>query len=613
MEKKFKVKEYAKYSDVPAKYRFDLESLLEGKTKEDLRKQMVKLMKKNIEVKDSKYNSPEEYLKAAKAHEKTEVVTYKLWNYISNTLAVNVVDADMKKFADEVEFEMYNLNNELGPEAPRFYKNANKLKEWAQRPDFKNYAKEINAVLEEKKHELPEKIQEFRQLESRADVQVEDIFSILTNTELTFADATSSTGKKVKVTEANRSVLAKDKDKMIRKTSAISYRDGYLKHKQSLSNMLYQHFKKTSVWAKLRKHKSSVSYLLFEDRVEEEMLLALYQAVQEGSQVFKKYDDNWKKFYKAKFGENPTKYDKGVDLIKVKTNYSPEEAIKLVKHAVKPFGKEYVEVSNKAFKENWIDFMPVKNKRTGAYSIGGTYGIEKKLINMNYDGTLTSVSTLAHELGHSMHSYFSDKVQPQALSQYPIFVAEIASIFNELMLNDYLLNNTTDDKLRFDIIEKSIANFRATVTRQVDWSNFEYEMYKAIDEGKPVSTYEQISTIYNEVSAKYKTDKTPPKPEDAWWGVRVPHFYADFYVYKYAIGQLCANIFFQKYKEEGPEALQFYINKFLSAGSRDWPVEVLKDAGIDLNDPETYKIGFRFVESQINEWVKLGKKIFKLK
>lgn len=612
MSKEFKVKQYDKYSDVPKKYRYDLEFLLEGKTKEELKNQIVKLLKESIKNKDSKYDSSASFLESLKHSDKFEQLTNRLFNYISNSLAVNVVDADMKKFAEELEFEMYNLNKELGAEQARFFKNAKKVKEWIKLKEFQPYKKDLQSLLDDKKHQLSKEIQEFRQLESRADIPVDEIFSIITNSELDFGFATTTSGKKIKVTEANRSVLAKHKDKNVRKTAAISYRDGFLKHKQSLSNMLYQQFKRTSVWANLTKHKSSIEYLLYSDRVPEKMLLSLYKSVEDNNKVFKKYDTYWKKFYRARFKETPTKYDRSRDLVTAKTSYSPEEAIDIVKEAIKPFGKEYVDVANKAFTENWIDFMPVKNKRSGAYSIGGTYGVSKKLINMNFDGTFRSVSTLSHELGHSMHSYFSDKNQPQSLSQYPIFVAEIASIFNELILNDYLLNNTNDEKLRFNIMDKMIVDFRGTVIRQVNWSNFEYEMYKAIDEGKPVSTYEQISEIYNKVSLKYKVDKRPNKPEDAWMGIMVPHFYAHFYVYKYAIGQLCANIFFQKYKEEGPIALQFYINEFLSAGDSDWPLNVLKNAGIDLNDVETYKIGFRSIENTIDEWIRTGKKIFKL-
>lgn len=606
-------KEYKKYSDVPKKYRFDLEFLLEGKTKEQALKNVIKIFKQYIETKDSKFESKEAYLKALKLNDKLEREAGKLFNYMQNTMAVNVVDKDMKVFMDTAEFEFYKLNQELGPEEPRFFKHSKKIKVWMKDKSFAPYRKNINELLEDEKHQLPKAIQEFRTKESRADISSHEIFSILTNSELVFKDAKTSKGKKVIVNQANRAVLAKHKDPMVRKTSFISYRDAYLQHKQSLANMLYQHFKRATVWSKLTKFNKTIDHLLYSDRVPEEMLLNLYTEVKEGNKLFKKYDSNWKKFYKAKFKVNPTKYDKSVKLVDVKADYTVEEAIKTVKEAIKPFGKEYTEVAGKALKENWVDFMPVKNKRTGAYSIGATYGIDKKLINMNFDGTFRSVETLAHELGHSMHSYFADKNQPQQMSQYPIFVAEIASIFNELILFDHMLKTSDNDKLKFDILTSMIDGFRGTVVRQASWSNFEYDMYKAIETGQPVSTYEAMAKIYNDNDIKYSNSKKPRKPEDAFMGIMVPHFYADFYVYKYVVGQLCANIFFQKYKEEGPKALQFYIDKFLSSGDRDWPLNVLKDAGIDLMKPDSYKLGFKALEKNISEWTKLGNKIFKIK
>lgn len=256
--------------------------------------------------------------------------------------------------------------------------------------------------------------------------------------------------------------------------------------------------------------------------------------------------------------------------------------------------------------------MPIDNKDNGAYS-AGEYGIEKKLILMNWDDEFRSVETLAHELGHSMHSYFAEQAQSLRNSNYTIFVAEIASIFNELMLHDYFLETSKDDKFKFEILTQKIKGFNGTVFRQIMFSNYEYDLYEALDQGKPIGSYESLAKIYYENRKRYQ-NKVSPKlnVDEEYESILVPHYYYGFYVYKYAIGQLVASIFFERYKKEGKPALEKFIDFLKSGGSKN-NLDLLKDAGIDLLDPRVYDQGFNVHEKNIQEWIKLGKKIFKLK
>ncbi|MDI4567813.1 MAG: oligoendopeptidase F family protein, partial [Mycoplasma sp.] len=369
-------------------------------------------------------------------------------------------------------------------------------------------------------------------------------------------------------------------------------------------------------WAKVLNYKNSIDYLTFSDNINEQFLETLYSVVKEQKDVFKPYFSYYKKFYKKKFNEKISDYDWNRDLIKVKNRFSIEETQKLVLDSLKPFDKEYYDIAKNALlKDKWVDYFPNLNKKSGAYSIGSTFGIDKKLISMNFDYTFSSIETLAHELGHSMHSYFSDKNNSLNHSQYPIFLAEIASIFNELLLYDHLLKTSDDDKLKFYILTKSINGFMSTVYRQVEWSNYEYELYKLIDSGQALNTYDALSDLYYKNNIKYSFSKKP-KPKDKnkllFWSIRVPHFYYDFYVYKYAIGQLVANIFFQKYKLSGETFLKEYIDLFLKKGGSNYSLAILKESNIDLNDKATYLIGFDSIKEKIKLWVKLGKKIFNI-
>ncbi|MGL5732881.1 MAG: oligoendopeptidase F [Metamycoplasmataceae bacterium] len=607
------MKIYKKYNDIPLKYRFDLEYLLEGHKIEDLIKKYFKLLETKITEKDSKYDSPEKYLKHLKNGEKTSILANKIYNYISNNISINVVSPEFHKLQDDLEFKLFEFNKRLGSETNRFFTHEAKLREWVKLPSFKNYKKDILFVLDGKKHKLPDEIEEFIKKISRAEISASDVFSILYNSELNYKNAISKSGKKIKISLANRTSLLKSNDESIRKSTYINWNDAYLQHKGTFSNLLYQHFKNISAWSLERKYDSSVVALIDEDQVDTKLLETLYSSVQKNNHNFQRFAKLKKEFFAIKFKKSMKEWDTMLPLVNVEVDYSIERMQKEVHAALKPLGKEYHDKVKEMFNERWIDYVPVDNKRSGAYSIGGSYGLDKKYILMNFDGSIRSVSTLAHEIGHSMHSYYSDNEQPINLASYPIFLAEIASIFNELMLQDYLINNTKDEKLKFHLLSEAIEDFEGTVRRQTMWSNYEYDLYNLIDQGKSISTFDAMKEVYAKNAKKYELKKNQKFDKDSKLiaAVIVPHFYYDFYVYKYAIGFIVANAFFQKYKNGGKAELENYINKFLKAGARDWPVKILKDAGIDLYNASIYDQAFDILKNKIDEYEKIGRKLFK--
>ena len=605
-------KQYKKYSDVPKKYRFDLDSLLGDKTIEELIEELFEKLNQEITIKDSKYDNSQTYLKYLKDQEKVTILFNRVSNYLSNHISINVIDPKFNKLNDELSYRLFNYQKELGSETNRIFKNEKKLKEWMNLKEFENFKKDIEFTLEQKKHKFDDKIEEFIKRVSRAQVDAHEVFSIITNSELDYKYATSSKGKKIKITPANRITLMKNKDESVRKSTYHNWINAYLQHKNSLASLLYQHIKDISTWALERKYPSAIESLIHSDRANVKLLTTLYAQVSAHKNLFIKFKQARNKFFKAKFKKTFKPWDAYLDLVKTQDEYTIEESQKIVTYALEPMGKEYMSVIKQMFSQNWVDYCIVDNKRSGAYSIGGTYGIEKKFILMNHDGKLNSVSTLAHEAGHSVHSYFSDKYQPYNLSQYPIFIAEIASIFNELMLNDYLIKNTQDDKLKFHLISESIAEFEATVKTQTMWSEYEFEIHNRIDKGESLSTFDALKNVYKDVVKKYVSSKTKlNKDEELYAAIMVPHFYYDFYVYKYAIGYLVANYFFQQYKKQGTKALENYINNFLKKGCSKWPIDLLKDAGIDLYDVNFYNEAFKELENKVNEYIRLGKKIFK--
>ena len=607
------MKQYKKYTDIPKKYRFDLDYLLENKTIEQLIDQLFQLLEKDYEIRDSKYDDAKSYLNYLKNQEISGILMNRISNYISNNLSTNLISPEFNKLSNDLQFRLFEFQKKYGSETNRIFKNAKKLTEWIKLKEFQDYKKDIEFTLEQKKHKFEDKVEEFIKRISRADISAYEVFSIITNSELNYKEATSSNGKTIKITPANRTTLLLNKDPKIRQTTFENWANAYLQHKNSLASLLSQHFKNISTWALERKYPSAVESLIHEDKADLKLLNTLYQAVTENINLFQKFHKLHKQFFKSKYKTNMKPWDSLLPLVKIKQDYSIEETQDIVKKALKPLGKEYTDKIQEMFDQNWIDYCIVDNKRSGAYSIGGSYGLDKKYILMNHDGKLHAVSTLAHEAGHSMHSWYSDTHQPYHLSAYPIFLAEIASIFNELLLNDYLMKTTDDPKIKFYLIQEAINEFEATVRRQTMWSEYEFNLYNAIDQGQSLNNFEAIKAVYKDVIKKYSVDPNAKFDNDIYLygAIMVPHYYYDFYVYKYAIGYLVANYFFQKYKQNGVSELQNYIDNFLKKGASKWPIELLLEAGVDLYDPNFYKEAFAELANKIDQFEKLGKQIFK--
>lgn len=606
------LKKYNSYSDVEEKYKWDIEDILGNKTYQQLEDEYFDLYSKIIEVKDSKYNSLDQYVEYIELSKKFLILGNRISNYLDNKLNINIVDPTINKTISLFETKSQEYAKKLGSEANRIFQHKDKIKTWINDNRLIEVKKDLEATLQELDHKLSDDVENYLNDTASGSPVPEDIFSIISDSEVDFGNVLIK-NKKIKITEGNRIALLKNKDEQVRKDVYFNYLNGYLKNKQSLARLLYQHIKEISVNALYRKYNSSLESILLQDHVDKKLLNIIYDAVQKHMYIFKKYNNAKKQFFKAKFNKKLEKWDYFLDLVNVKSSYTIEEAQKILLDVISIMPYEYPEIVKKAIDERWIDYINVPSKRSGAYSIGGAAGMKKIYILMNFDGTLESVNTLCHEMGHSMHSYFSNKCQSPLRSSYPIFLAEIASIFNELLLNDYLISKSKNIQQQFYLLDSSINDFIGTVLRQTMWSNFEFDLYNAIDENKPLNTYEKIEKLYVENEKKYSTTSKSIKVGDPKnvYSVMVPHFYYYFYVYKYALGYIVANVFFQKYKQEGQEALKNYINKFLSAGDIDWPANILKDAGVDIYNEDIYNLAFEVLNQKVDKYIKLGKKIFK--
>jgi oligoendopeptidase F len=289
----------------------------------------------------------------------------------------------------------------------------------------------------------------------------------------------------------------------------------------------------------------------------------------------------------------------------VNTKYSIEDAERNILAALAPLGPEYAAGAERSFKQRWIDIYPTEGKHAGAYSNGSAYDVHPYML-LNYNGKYDDMSTLAHELGHTMHSYFSNKTQPYPLADYPIFVAEVASTFNEALLMDYMLSNIQDDATRLSLLGNYLESFKGTVFRQTQFAEFELRMHEMVEKGQPL-TGDALSQLYAEIVKRYYGHDQGACVVDDYiaheWAF-IPHFYSSYYVFQYATSFTASSALSEKVLARDPGATRRYL-RFISSGKSKYPIELLKDAGIDMTTDEPLELTVKKMNRVMDEMEKL--------
>jgi oligoendopeptidase F len=273
--------------------------------------------------------------------------------------------------------------------------------------------------------------------------------------------------------------------------------------------------------------------------------------------------------------------------------------------AIAPLGADYAAAATRAFSDRWIDLYPTEGKRAGAYAQGATYDVHPYML-LNYNGRYSDMSTLAHELGHAMHSFFSNKTQPFPAAQYPIFVAEVASTFNEALLIDHMLKQIKDDATRLSVLGNYLENIKATVFRQTQFAEFELRTHEMVEKGQPL-TGEALDTLYAEITKKYYGHDKNVCVVDEYvkheWAF-IPHFYRNFYVFQYATSFTASSALAEKVLAGDPAATRRYLS-FLAAGGSKYPIDLLKEAGVDMTTDEPLELTMQKMNRVMDEMEKL--------
>ncbi len=443
--------------------------------------------------------------------------------------------------------------------------------------DLSEYKIYLEKMVRLKQHTLSTSEEKLLALASQATESAQRAFGALNNADLKFPEIVSGDGSKKELTHGTYSLYMRGQDRVLRKAAFTRLHESFLSFENTFCELIHGQIQKHAFEAKARGYASCLDAALFPYQIDPVVYRSLVETVKAKNSYLHRYVRLRKKllgYDKLHF------YDMQVPIVEeVDMNMSYTEAEKLVVASVGVLGKEYQEILQKGFTvERWVDRYENKRKRSGAYS-SGCYDSHPYIL-MNYHGTFQDVTTLAHEAGHSMHSYYSTRHQPYHYSQYPIFLAEVASTFHEELLFHYLLDRTKDQKQKAFLINQKIDDIRGTLFRQTMFAEFELSLHEWVEKGVPL-TPGFLKEKYACLHGEYYGSDLELDPEVCIEWARIPHFYYNFYVYQYATGISAAHALVEKVLQEGGLAQQRYL-EFLSSGCSLYPIDTLARAGVDM-------------------------------
>lgn len=457
---------------------------------------------------------------------------------------------------------------------------------------FDKYRFSLENIYRFKKHVLSSEEEKLLSEVSNVFSSSHDAFVALNNTDVIFDNIKDENNKSVKLTSSNYSKYITSKDERVRKNAFSSLIKFYKKHINTISSLYLGQIKADTVCSKVRKYDSSIGSSLFRDNIPVELYDTLIKCTVSNLDTLKKYYD----IKSRVLGKKLHIYDTYVNISSLEEkNISFEEGVVLVNKALKVLGEDYLSEFNNIINSNCVDVYPKDNKRSGAYE-WGTYGVSP-YVSLNYENNIEGVSTLAHEMGHAMHTYYSNLNQDYNNANYPIFLAEIASTVNEVLLSEYLINNTSDIDEKIYYLNEFIDKFKGTVFRQVMFATFEKEIHEKYENNEAI-TPSVLCDEYYKLNQLYFSPSVIVDDDIKYEWARIPHFYSSFYVYKYATGFISALVIASKLINNESGFKDKYI-KFLSSGGSNYPLDILKELGINLNDYNTINGAFDILRNKV--------------
>ena len=585
------------------KYIWDLSHIY--KTKDDVEKAIEEansLLEKIKVFKGTLYNNGDNIFEVFSLYEKILVIIEKVYGYAMLDFHRDMSNQDAMKLykrAENLLTECSEIVSFISPELSKMSEES--LESLIKEERFAPYVCELKDIIKKKKHILSNEIEEVLAKYASTFNATENVFEILTNTEFEFPKVEDSNGNLLEMSEGLFGKYLKGTDEVLRRNAYNSIYSLYKKHVNSIAELYLSRVKTRCITSKLRNYTSSLEAATDADDSNIKVYNALVKEVNNNLYI---NHDYMKLKAKLLGKEKIHSYDMSVNTLDVKdSNIEYEDAKQLVLEALKPMGEEYIDLLKNAFDNRWIDVYERKNKMTGGYNMG-VYGVHPYIL-LNYVKSLRDVSTIAHELGHAMHSKYSSKNQNVFNSGYTIMVAEVASTVNEILLANYLIENETDKTKKAALITEQLDLIRATLIEQTKLAEFEEKVHKKVEDGETL-TADNLNDIFYELVKKYAGEALEPEEESKYVWARIPHFYRCFYVYKYATGITSAIVIASKILS-GEEGYVEKYKKMLSLGRTKDSIELLKMVDVDLESEETYRQAFEYYKQALEKLKELLK------
>lgn len=513
----------------------------------------------------------------------------KLDEELSRLLETLYVFAQMKSHEDTSNSEFQTLVNKIDPFMAQFssynafftpeilsLEDGQIEKMLEEDGELKVYTIFFKMLLKEKPHVLSKEMEELMASVSDCLGAPESIYSMLTNADMTFGKIKDENGNEVELTEGNYASFIRSKDRRVREEAFKQLFETYKQFENTIATSLTSSLKTFIFNAKTRKYASALEASLNPNDIPVNVYTNAIQTINNNLNSLHRYVGLKKKLLGL---DEMHMYDLYVSVIDIpKEHIEYRDAIKLIKEGLSPLGEEYLDIFDEGIEAGWVDVYENKGKRSGAYSWGSYDTMPYVLLNYNYD--LNDVSTLAHEMGHSIHSYYTRKTQPYIYGNYTLFCAEVASTTNEILLINDLINKEQDRNKKLYLINQELEQIRATVYRQLMFAEFELMTHETLEKGGSL-TSDDLNNLWLDLNKKYFGSEMVVDEEIKIEWARIPHFYSDFYVYQYATGYAAASAFAKSILENGEAAVEKY-KEFLKAGGSLYPIDTLKNAGVDM-------------------------------
>ena len=597
-------------NQIDSKYKWELSHLYKNTEEWKKDKDFILNSLKEFERYKGKLKKPEDIKKVLDLyftlmHKLYRISGYAMMAYDQDTRVSDSLA--LKSISEKVSADFGEATAFIEPEIVSLPEST--IKKLISDKNFKDYDMFLRNLLRKKSHILSRVEEELLARTATFASAGYNIYSAFTGGELNFPEIELSNKERVQLNQANYTKYRESPVRADREKVFNEFFSTYMKYKNTLAQSLASQVDANIFYAKSKKYKSALEASIFYENIPVELYENLIKMINENLPVLHRY----LRLKQEMLGLNDLRY---YDLYApitsgVQDTYSYEEAVKIAEETLRPMGDEYVKVAISALTpgSGWVDVYPNKGKRSGAYMTGDHYDVHPYIL-LNYNDNYNSVSTMLHELGHAMHSYYSNKNQVFAKANYPIFVAEVASTFNENLLLNYMLSKVSDPEKRRTLLGESLETMRTTVFRQAMFSEFEYNIYKAAENKEPL-TADFLNKTYLELLKKYYGDSKGVVKIDDLYSVEwayVPHFYYNFYVYKYVTGYIAAVYLSEKVLKEGEGARRPYIENMLKGGFSDYPLELLKRSGADMMTKTPYEEAFNVFSKRIEELEKLTKK-----